>query len=165
MKKMKISFLLMAGMLSFQLAAAQLKTTPVCPLIVVDILDGKINELYPNSTMGEIKGKLPCFSEALDETAGAKCGGIISYKDKDIYFYTGRDYIEIRDKFKGKLTVPLMGASRTSLFKWLGHPKIKDVYWDAFQMSYGTLILYYKAGKVNKLQLSTRSSETLSLCE
>jgi hypothetical protein len=59
-----------------------------------------------------------------------------------------------------------MGASRTSLFKWLGNPKIKDVNWDAYTTQYGILILYYtKAGKVNKIQFSTKSTETINLCE
>ena len=163
---MKKIFLILAGIFSINIALCQLKTTPICPSFVVDILDGKVNELYPNSTMGEIKSKLPCFSGTEEETSGTKCGGAVFYKDKDIYFYTGRDYIEIREKFKGKLTISLMGAARTNLFKWLGHPKIKDVTWDAFQMAYGTLVLYYnKAGKINKIQLSTLSSEALSLCE
>lgn len=162
---MKKIFLILAGIFSMNTALPQLKPTPVCPTFIVDILDGKVNELYPNSTMGEIKGKLPCFSETEAETTSSRCGGTIFYKDRDIYFYTGRDYVEIREKFKGKLTIPLMGASRNSLFKWLGHPKIKDITWDAFQMAYGTLVLYYKAGKVNKLQFSTKPSEALSLCE
>lgn len=145
---------------------AQLKTTTVCPAFLVNILDGRVNELDPNSTIGEIKSKLPCFSGAEEETTSAKCGGGVFYKDKDIDFFTGRDYIEIREKFKGKLSIPLMGASRNGLFKWLGHPKIKDVNWDAFQMSYGTLILYYnKAGKINKLQFSTKSTDNIRLCE
>jgi len=147
-------------------ARSQLKTTPVCPTFVVDILDGKVNELFPGSTMGEIKAKFPCYSQIEEETPGSRCGGSIFYKDKDIYFYTGRDYIEIKEKFKGKLSLPLLGANRNSLFKWLGHPKIKDVNWDAFQMAYGTMVLYYnKAGKINKLQISTKSTETLNLCE
>jgi len=134
---------------------AQLKTTKVCPDLYVDILDGKVNGLYSNSTIGEIKGKLPCFSSTVDDTATSKCGGNVFYKDKDIYFYTGRDYVEIREKFKGKLSLPLLGAARTGLFKMLGLPKIKDVKWDAFQTQYGTLILYYNAaGKVNKIQFS-----------
>ena len=100
------------------------------------------------------------------ESSTAKCGGGVFYKDRDIYFYTGRDYIEIGPKFKGKLSIPLMGASRNSLFKWLGHPKIKDVSWDAFSTQYGILILYYtKANKVNKIQFSTQSTETIKLCE
>jgi hypothetical protein len=50
-----------------------------------------------------------------------------------------------------------MGASRTSLFKWLGNPKLKDASWDAFQTKYGILILYYnKAGKLIRFNLAPR---------
>ena len=62
--------------------------------------------------------------------------------------------------------MPIMGASRNSFFKTLGNPKIKDDTWDAYQMQYGTLILYYnKANKVRLIQMSTQPTETLSLCE
>jgi hypothetical protein len=163
---MKKIFFLFTGIIIADTVFAQLKTTNVCPVFVVNILDGRVNELDPNSTIGEIKSKLPCFSGTEEETTSSKCGGGVFYKDRDIDFYTGRDYVEIREKFKGKLSIPLIGASRNSLFKWLGHPKIKDVNWDAFQVSYGTLVLYYnKAGKINKLQFSTKSNETLRLCE
>jgi len=147
-------------------AAAQLKTTPICPAIVVDILDGKVNGIEPDFTQGRVKQNLPCFTSFEDENAASKCGGGVFYKDKDIYFYTGRDYVEIREKFKGKLSIPLMGAGRNGLFKWLGHPRIKDVSWDAYQTSYGTLVLYYnKANRINKIQFSKKSTETLRLCE
>lgn len=145
---------------------AQLKTTTVCPTFTVDILDGKVNDVLPTYTVGQIKQKLPCFTSAEEESATAKCGGGVFYKDRDIYFYTSRDYVEIGPKFKGKLSLPLMGASRTGLFKMLGLPKIKDVSWDAFTTSYGILILYYtKANKVNKIQFSSQSAETIKLCE
>ncbi|HKC36627.1 MAG TPA: hypothetical protein VKB95_11215, partial [Chitinophagaceae bacterium] len=131
-------------------AQGQLKRTAICPAFAVDILSGKVNELPINSTVGQIKLKLPCFSSAEDESATAKCGGGVFYKDRDIYFYTNRDYIEIGPNFKGKLSIPLMGASRNGLFKWLGLPKIKDVTWDAYEMAYGMMILYFtKAGKIN----------------
>jgi hypothetical protein len=139
---------------------AQLKTTAICPAFTVDILDGKVNDLSPNATAGEIKTKFPCFT-----SESASCGGIF-YRDKDIYFYPARNYVEIREKFKGRLSVPLMGASRNGLFKWLGLPKIKDVKWDAYQTQYGILILYFSsANRVNKIQFSTKSSETIQLCE
>ena len=156
----------LAALLVLAGARAQLKTTPVCPAMYVDILDGKVNQLTPTSTIGQIKAQLPCYSSAEEETTGGGCGGGVFYKDRDIYFYTGRDYVTIGEKFKGRLSIPLLGASRNNLFKWLGNPKIKDVNWDAFQMAYGTMILYYnKAGKINKLQLSTQSTETIKLCE
>ena len=147
-------------------SSAQLKITPVCNTLVVDILDGKVNGVYPDFTPGQVKQYLPCFTSEEPESSASPCGGGVFYKDKDIYFYTGRDYIEIREKFKGKLSIPLIGASRTGLFKWLGNAKIRDVNWDAFQTAYGTLVLHYnKTGKINLIQFSKKSTETLSLCE
>ena len=162
---MKMHFLL-CGLLYSSIAFAQLKTTPICPELVVDILDGRIGELDPRSTIGQIKEKYPCFTGVEDETTGSRCGGGVFFKTKDIYFYTARNYIEIGPSFKGKLTIPLMGASRNNLFKWLGHPMIKDISWDAFQTSYGILLLYYnKANKINKIRFSTESASTIKLCE
>lgn len=116
--------------------------------------------------MGQIKIKFPCFTSFEEEGTSAKCGAGVFYKDKDIYFYTTRDYVEIGPTFKGKLSIPLLGAPRNGLFKLLGKPQIKDVSWDAFQTAYGVLILYYnKAGKVNKIQFSNQSANTIQLCE
>ena len=163
MKKLLVS---LPAILFTLIVHAQLKPTTLCPPITVDILDGTVNEMHSSSTMGEIKSKFPCYTSIEEGTATPGCGGAVFYKDKDIYFYTGRSYVEIREKFKGKMSIPLLGASRAGLFKTLGHPKLKDVSWDAFQMAYGTLVLYYnKAGKVNKLQFSTKKTGELSLCE
>jgi len=146
-------------------AKAQLVAKSRCDVITVDILDGKVNGLKPNARFDEIKEKLPCFTATEPEGSTAKCGGSIFYKDKDIYFYTDRDYIEVNEKFQGKFTTPIIGAARTSLFKLLGNPKIKDDTWEAYQMAYGTLVLHFnKAGKVNQVQFSTRSTDILSLC-
>jgi len=163
---MKKIFFLICCVFILANVKAQLKTTKLCPAFTVDILDGKVNDVKIKDNNAQIKEKFPCYSSEVAESATAKCGGGVFYKDRDIYFYTGRDYVEIGPKFKGKLSIPLMGASRNSLFKWLGHPKIKDVSWDAFSTQYGILILYYtKANKVNKIQFSTQSTETIKLCE
>jgi hypothetical protein len=161
----KIIFLTLA-LFVVLMAKAQLKAKPTCASFVVDILNGTVNSIKPDFPIPEIKEKLPCYSSAEDESASSKCGGGVFFKDKDIYFYTQRDYIEIGEKFKGQLSIPLLGASRTSLFKWLGNPKIKDANWDAFQMAYGTLVLHYNsANKVRLIQFSTKSTDELSLCE
>ena len=152
---------------SSAVASAQLNITPKCKEIYVDLLDGIINKtLLPTSTVGQIKLNLPCFTSFEEEGTSAKCGAGVFYKDKDIYFYTTRDYIEIGPAFKGKLSLPLMGAPRNGLFKLLGSPQIKDVKWDAFQTSYGILILYYNSAlRVNKIQFSKMSANTIKLCE
>ncbi|MEO6290149.1 MAG: hypothetical protein ABIO76_09525 [Ginsengibacter sp.] len=148
-------------------ASAQLKTTPKCPEFDIDILDGIINtSLLPSSTVGQIKLNLPCFTSFEEEGTSAKCGAGVFYKDKDVNFYTTRNYVEIGPSFKGHLSIPLMGAPRDGLFRWLGNAQIKDVNWDAFQTAYGILILYYNAeAKINKIQFSTESANSIKLCE
>ena len=151
----------------FTTASAQLKVTPKCPDFDIDILDGVANRtILPGSTVGQIKLKFPCFTSFEDEGTTAKCGAGVFYKDKDVSFFTTRDYIEIGPDFKGKMSVPLMGAAKNSLFKWLGTAQIKDANWQAFQTSYGILILYFdKADKVNKIQFSSLGTNTIHLCE
>jgi hypothetical protein len=164
---MKKIIILLSTLFVWATASAQLKTTVICPVIKIDILDGKVNgNIIPNSTVGQIKLKLPCFTSFEEEGTSAKCGAGVFYKDKDLYFYTTRDYVEIGPAFKGMLSIPLLGAPRKGLFKWLGGPQIKDVNWDAFQTAYGVLILYYnKAARVNKIQFSSRPANAIQLCE
>jgi hypothetical protein len=162
---MKNQLLILAFISITQVCHGQLKATALCPPFTVDIMDGNVNTLYPKSAIGEIMATLPCFSEVVEKDSSSKCAGVF-YKDRDIYFYTERRYIEIGEKFKGKLTPSLIGVSRSSLFNLLGLPKIKDISWDAFQMGYGTLVLYYnKAGKINKIQIASKSTDALRLCE
>ena len=162
----KTFFIIYAFMLCIPLVKAQLKRTAVCPVFTVDVLNAVLNDgLNPRSTIGEINKSFPCSSEIQEQASGNKCAGIF-FRDKGIYFFTDRDYIEIKENFTGRLSLPLMGASRKSLFKWLGNPKIKDISWDAYQTAYGTLVLYYnKAGKINKLQLSNKNTDALKLCD
>lgn len=148
-----------------QPAVAQLKTTPICPPFSADVMAGTVNDLFAKSAIGEIQTMFPCFSETVLLDSALKCAGVF-YKDKDIYFFTERRYILIGEKFKGKLSPALMGVSRSSLFSILGHPKLKDLSWDAFQMGYGTLILYYnKAGKINQIIISSKTTDAIKLCE
>ena len=145
-------------------ANAQLKVKTVCSDFVVDILDGKINGVHPDFTTEQIKTKLPCFTS--EEPPTSKCGGAIRYKDRDVVFFTGREYVEIGPNFKGKLSLPLMGGKRGSFFKQLGNPVLKDTNWDAFETQYGCLILYYNSAyKVRMMRFSTKTTQTINLCE
>lgn len=164
LKKIIISVLVL---MTCTTVSAQLKRTVQCPDFDIDILDGRVNKnTIPQSTNGQIKLAFPCFSSEEIEGTTSKCGAGVFYKDRDVYFYTDRNYVEIGPAFKGKMSVQLLGTARGSLFKVLGSPQIKDVSWDAFQTSYGILILYYnKAGKVDKIQFSSENSDTIRLCE
>jgi hypothetical protein len=166
---MKRILFVVLSMSFLSVAMGQLKAKVKCPDFYVNILDGTVNDIKPDYTPNEIKEKFPCFTSAEEESNDVKCGGGIYFKDKDIFFYTKRDYIEIGPKFPGKTSIVLLGTKRNSLFKSLGNPKIKDDLWDAYQMQYGTLVLHYDvagaAGKVKFFQFSTLSTEQLNLCE
>lgn len=160
-----ISFILLA-VISCSTVNAQLKAAAVCPAIAIDVLEGTINnKLYCTSTSGEVQKLFPCFTQVVEETNGSTCGGVI-YKDKDIAFYTERDYIEIGPNFKGNLEPALMGVNRSLLFKLLGNPKLKDATWEAYQTKYGVMILYFDANsKINKIQISSKTTDSIKLCE
>jgi hypothetical protein len=166
---MKRALSLVLTMSFLSVAMAQLKPKTKCPDFYVDVLNGTVNEVKANYAYAELKDKFPCFTSVEEEGPNAKCGGGIFFKDKDIYFYTKRNYIEIGPKFIGKTSIPLLGTKRNSLFKSLGNPKMKDDLWDAYEMQYGTLVLHYDvaspAGKVKFFQFSTLSTDALNLCE
>lgn len=163
---MKNIFLLFMTMALASVSIAQLKVKAKCPDFEVDVLNGKVNGIKADIPNDRLKILLPCFTSAAEEKDNSKCGSNVFFKDKDIYFYTQRDYIEIGPKFKGKLSLPLLGAQRANLFKWLGNPKLKDDKWNAYQTAYGTMVLHFDAAnKVKLIQLSTQGTETLSLCE
>lgn len=162
---MKNYLFIFISVLSFNVASAQLKATAVCPHFTADVMAGTVNDLQTKSAIAEIQAKFPCATAMVEKDMGTTCAGVF-YKDKDISFYTDRQYIEIGEKFKGKLTPALMGVSRKNLFALLGHPKLKDTNWEAYQMGYGTLVLYYNAaGKINKIQMAAKSTDALRLCE
>jgi hypothetical protein len=145
---------------------AQLKPKTECQEIVVDIYKGWVNELKPNADPEQLKVKLPCFTLFEKEGNESKCGGSVCYKDRDFTFYTQRDYYEIGPKFKGKLSVALLGKKRDALFSLFGNPVLKDKSWDAFRMAYGTLVVFYNsANLVNKIIITTKSTDDLQLCE
>jgi hypothetical protein len=161
----KIAALTLFGFLPVLFANAQLVAKTECNAIVADIYKGWINEARPNADPEQIKAKLPCFTSFEKESNESKCGGGVYYADKDFTYLIQRDYIIIGEKFKGKFTLPVMGAKQDALFAWFGNPKLKDAGWEAYQMQYGTLILYFNAKKVvNKIIMSTKSTEEILLC-
>ncbi len=159
-------FIVLFNTACFSFSFAQLKAKAECPEIFVDLYKGWVNELKPNADPEQLKAKLSCFTLFEKEGNESKCGGGVYYDDRGFKLYSQRDYYEIGPKFKGKLSVPLMGARRDVLFTWFGNPILKDDNWDAFRMAYGTLVVFFDAKKtVNKIIITTKSTDDLQLCE
>lgn len=160
--------LLFAVLLTLVIAEsrAQLKPANACGAIVVDVYKGWVNEAKPNSDPEQIKVKLPCFTSFEKEGNESKCGGGVYYADKDLKFLIQRDYLVIGEKFKGTFTLPLLGMKSDDLFVKLGNPKLKDANWEAYQMAYGTLLVFYNEKLViHKVIISTVGTDDLNLCE
>lgn len=163
--KMKLSFLALAIIFTCQSIQAQLRSTPYCSPFNVDILDGSVSKMFPQSPYGDIINRLPCYTEAVDELTSGGCGGVY-FKDKGVYFHTYRDYIEIKENYIGSMSLPLMSARRNNLFKWLGNPVKRDIMWEVYQMSYGSLVLFFNPeGNVNSIIITTKNAESLKMCD
>lgn len=162
MKKYIAMLVLMTGSVA---ATAQLKVKPDCGVLTVDVHKGWVNEVKPNADPEFMKKKLPCFTLFEKEGNTAACGGGVYFDDKGIRFYTQRDYIVITDKFKGKFTAPVLGLKKTAMFAKYGNPKLKDANWEAYQMAYGIMVVYYNsAATINKVIISTKSTDDIDLC-
>ena len=162
---MKQTAVLLVFLIAGVAASAQLKTKPDCGVMTVDVYKGSINDAKPNADPEQMKAKLPCFTSFEKEGNSSTCGGGVFFDDKGVRFYTQRDYIVITDKFKGNFTAPVMGVKKGGLFARFGNPKLTDANWEAYQMAYGIMIVYYNArGVVNKVIISTKTTDDIDLC-
>lgn len=90
---MKKTIIFLFVILLSSVSFSQLKTTVKCPEINVDLLYGIVNgTILPTSNPALIKHDLPCYTGFEDKGTSSKCAGVF-YKDKDIYFYTERNYV------------------------------------------------------------------------
>lgn len=161
MKLVLISLLLTLGLP----AVAQLTQKADCAVLTVDVYKGSINDAKPDADPERIKVMLPCFTSFEKEGNTSTCGGGVYYDDKGLRFYVQRDYFVVTDKFKGKFTAPVLGVKKGGLFPRFGNPKMKDDNWEAYQMAYGIMIVYYNTKDVvNKVIISTKTTDDINLC-
>lgn len=95
---------------------------PECELLNLDIKAGTLNGMTGLEELSEIKEKLPCYTGETEEGSGFNCGGGVFYLNHDFYFYSGRDYLEVRSKFDGTSSEIFWGKSSTDLEAVFGLP-------------------------------------------
>ncbi len=78
-----------------------------CGAIELNLAKGTLNGLSPNDAPEHIKKLLPCFTGETEEGSSYNEGGGVFFRDHDFYFYTHRDYIELRTGFKYELPYAL----------------------------------------------------------
>lgn len=134
-------------------------------VIKIDLENGLINGLKPTSSAADIKKALPFFTGETEENKGINCDGGVFYGDNDVYFYTARDYVEIRSDFKGKFSKDILNINFKKALAILGNPKheIKPKGDDEsimvayFPMPYGCLRLNYTLATGNVFEMAIHS--------
>jgi hypothetical protein len=153
--------------ISFWGAAAMAQA---CGNLVADLKKGTLNGLKPSASQEQVKAKLPCFTGDTEDGSDFNCGGGVFYLDNDFFFYTGNDYIEFRSKFDGKLSMPLLGLSKSAAVKKAGMgnavrtEKEGNTEHVFLKTSYGCLVLKVEGGKVVRVSMYAKPAKDAELC-
>jgi hypothetical protein len=142
-----------------------------CDNIVVDLKKGTINKLKPTATQEEVKTALPCSTGDTEDGSEFNCGGGVFFLDNDFFFYTGKDYIELRKNFKGKLSASVLGLSKAAataklkMGKAIRTEKQEDGREDLFfKTTYGCISLQIEKGKVKAIAIHATTAKDVELC-
>jgi hypothetical protein len=91
-----------------------------CSRLHFDLVRGTLNGVTPTASMDEVKRRLPCFTGESPEGEVFNFGGGVFFLDHDFYFYTNRNYIEVRSRFKGTVTPDVLGRPLAEARQVLG---------------------------------------------
>ncbi len=153
---MRILFLLVMGMFLFPSVAHAGK----CPKLIFDLEAGTMNGLKPTASQDEIVAAIPCVSSITEEGSKFNQGGGVFYTAKKFYVYTAEDYMQIRERYWGKVTPDLEEASRDRVLSHYGMPnetaaKGTRIY---YTKPYGCLqFMFGKDGIVSRISIHSVS--------
>lgn len=162
MKRMMMILLIMA--------VTQTIMAQDCDNLVADLKKGTLNGVKPTVSQSVIKEKFPCFTGDSEDGGDFNCGGGVFFLDHDFFCYTGKDYIEFRKNFNGKLSVPVLGLSQAAAVKKLAMGKAVRKVTDAsdtylfFKTSYGCLVLTLMEDRVMKVGMYAKPAKAVELC-
>lgn len=142
---------------------------PGCDQLYVDVANGMINGLPATASMQEIKKQFPCFTGDTEEGAAYNCGGGVFFLDYNFYYYSGRDYIEVRYGFPGSMSDNLISLGVSEIVERYGDPVRKDESGDrtyyVYKAGYGSLVIVFQQGKVYKFAMHTAKPGDAYLCK
>jgi hypothetical protein len=127
-----------------------------CQNLYADLKKGTLNKVNAAAEMEEVKSKFTCFTGESKEGEFYNCGGGVFFKKHQFYFYTHRDYIEIRDGFPGKFSHKVMGVGKEALISLMGNADKIETYggneYLQFKRKWGVLVFVLTNDNVKKIQ-------------
>jgi len=137
-----------------------------CSVLQLDLKKGTLNNVKPTASPEEVKAAFTCFTGETEEGSGFNCGGGVFFLDHDFYFYTHRNYIEVRSKFNfNDYQTGIMGKNYGEVKARYGKPTLmpeENIY--LYEMPYGTLRFEFLGGEVNKIGIHADKPVDVELC-
>lgn len=100
--------------------------TPSCEQLVFDLNAGTLGGLAPTVDQPEAKTRFPCATGATEDGSAFNYGGGVFFLDHDFYMYTGKDFIEARKRFPGKILPNVLEMSPRDIVAEFGQPTQVD---------------------------------------
>ncbi len=144
-----------------------------CENLFLDLDEGTLNGLKASANPQDVKQALPCFTGQTPDGAEVNCGGGVFYLNHDFYFYSGDNYIEVRDNFSGRISFDLLQKRTSEVIFVLGEPTREEeiVKWDGtyrkhffYERKYGTLSLVFVENKLQKIAIHQTDYTSTRLC-
>jgi len=126
-------------------------TSYSCEDLNLNLQSGKLNGLSPTTSQNGVKQAFPCFTGETKEGELYNYGGGVFFLKHDFYFYTYRDFIEVRSNFHGNVSPNLLGNDRKTALNIFGNPQYSLPAFDFYQTSYGCLRLNIENGKIRQI--------------
>lgn len=90
--------------------------------LFLDLKNGSMSGIKPNASFEEIKSSLTCFTGESEEGVDHNCGGGIYYLNHGFYFYSHRDYVEVRTDYTGGISQDLLEKTKDEILDMFGKP-------------------------------------------
>lgn len=171
MKRTWIAGIFIAAMVSCKTDQSFKNAQPVvhdCANLVLDLQKGTLNGEKPTLGIDDVKQRFPCFTGETEEGSNFNCGGGVFYLNHDFFFYTHRDYLEVRKKFAGKVIPDILNKDVDTAIMELGKPDHiqNEGKLMLYSMPYGTLRLEVSsANTIMELGIHARKISEMNLCD
>lgn len=125
----------------------------------LSVRNGTVNGVTSRADRDAIKDCLPFFTGETEDGSESNFGGGVFYTDIDLYFYSFRHIINIRESYSGKIDVPVFGKPVQELARVLGVKPVKvesrdfGSLWEC-AMPYGFLYLAEEDDRCTELYMT-----------
>ncbi|MCP4438781.1 MAG: hypothetical protein GY810_07540 [Aureispira sp.] len=136
-----------------------------CSTIVFDLKKGMLNNTLPTASQEEVKKAFTCHTGSTEDGERYNCGGGVFFLKNDFFFYTGRDYIEVRAKYTGRFQPDISSISPKNIEEELGKAALKpDENTYFFKRKYGTLRVEFSNGSLSLVAVHYTTPKEVDLC-